>query len=425
MADDAVLKSDEMYSLDGGGVLHVFRKDGTLKVLSPGDVEFVLVGGGGAGGDHRGGGGGGGGVVTNAAYYLAQGDYPITVGVGQKRAFTEYVLNETGEVKTNRLFSLQAGQTVTTNKFPTVDATATTFGSLFTAYPGGGGGTVRNNGSSGASGGGGGGFGGENKKGGDALYSDQDNLGHAGGSTLNITSLGASGAGGGGAGSPGEDRTQKAGSSWELEGGRGGTGVVTRITGKDFWVGGGGNGQGVTTTVPGGGGLGSTSTSSTSVGKGGNGSAMTGGGGGGSGDRGNNEGLGGDGGSGVALFRTSGELPVIPFAKDVRATGGKTVERSADGVRWCIHTFTTDDTFVLPQATKVEMLLVGGGGGGGSGGGATQAGGGGGAGRVLVMTNFLAAGEYPVVVGQGWRVGCQRHVQRFQRIRGPRRRSRR
>ena len=133
MADDAVLKSDEMYPLDGGGVLHVFRKDGTLKVLSPGDVEFVLVGGGGAGGDHRGGGGGGGGVVTNAAYYLAQGDYPITVGVGQKRAFTEYILNETGEVKTNRLFSLQAGQTVTTNKFAAVAATVTTFGSLFTA----------------------------------------------------------------------------------------------------------------------------------------------------------------------------------------------------------------------------------------------------------------------------------------------------
>ncbi len=398
-AEDATLMSDEMYSLEGGGVLHVFRQDGTLKVKSPGNISFVLVGGGGAGGDHRGGGGGAGGVITNAAYYVDAGNYAISVGIGEKAAFTEYVNNETGETKTNRLWG--TGISVTTNEIAAIAATSTTFGDLFTAYPGGRGGNVRSRGYDGASGGGGGGFGKEPYSGGKAIYADAGNLGHAGGSSLWMEGT-ASGAGGGGAGSPGEDRTNAVGNVNLLIGGHGGTGVVTRITGRDFWVGGGGNAQGVSDWVaPGGGGIGTSSTSSTLVKKGGNGAAYTGGGGGGSGDFGNNEGLGGDGGSGVALFRTEGALPEIAFAKDIRATGGTINEKSVKGTRWCIHTFTESGTFTLPQGTVVEMLLVGGGGGGGTAGFNDCAGGGGGGGSVVVSTNYIAAGSYEVVVGLG------------------------
>jgi hypothetical protein len=397
-AESAVLQSDEMYPLEGGGVLHVFRKDGTLKVKSAGDVSFVLVGGGGAGGSTRGGGGGAGGVVTNAAYHLDAGDYPITVGRGQVRAFTEYILNETGAVKTNRTFTLTEGQTVTTNEIAEVAATATMFGDLFTAYPGGRGGDVRQGGKDGASGGGAGGYWKtESHSGGAACYADKGNLGHAGG---NAAMVAAHGAGGGGAGSPGEDRSTVDDNLYSPIGGRGGTGVVTRITGKDFWVGGGGNGMALTDFVPGGGGIGGSS-SSTSVGKGGNGAPYTGGGGGGSGSTGNNGGLGGDGGSGVVLVRTEGTLPETIYAATLRATGGTTKERTLNGERWCIHTFTEDGTLELPAGTTVEMLLVGGGGGGGNGGGAGCAAGGGGGGRVIVATNYLSAGSYAVVVGQG------------------------
>lgn len=399
-ADDAVLQSGEMYPLADGGVLHVFRQDGTLKVKSPGNISFVLVGGGGAGGDHRGGGGGAGGVVTNAEYYLNAGSYNISIGTGAKQAFTEYILDETGEVKTNRAFTVSDGQTVTTNKYAAIAATATTFGDLFTAYPGGNGGGVRAGGSDGASGGGGGGFMKEPKSGGKAIYADAGNLGNAGGTSLWMESPGATGAGGGGAGTPGEDRTNHVDNIYSMIGGHGGTGVVTRITGKDFWIGGGGNAQGVSDVVPGGGGKGTASTSS-AVNKGGNGAAYTGGGGGGSGSGGNDGGLGGDGGSGVAFFRTEGALPEIIFSDGVRGTGGTIKEKSSHGARWCIHTFTEDGTFTLPEGTVVEMLLVGGGGGGGAGGGNQHAAGGGGGGRVVVSTNYLAAGSYAVVVGQG------------------------
>ena len=62
---------------------------------------------------------------------------------------------------------------------------------------------------------------------------------------------------------------------------------------------------------------------------------------------------------------------------------------------YCIHTFTTNDTFTISSATVINILLVGGGGGGG-----TNGGGGGGAGDVIISTISIV-GTNSVIIGFG------------------------
>lgn len=85
-------------------------------------------------------------------------------------------------------------------------------------------------------------------------------------------------------------------------------------------------------------------------------------------------------------------------------TGGTVVEfNDPDGaVTWRVHSFFGSGTLTLPVATQVEYLIVGGGGGGGgitnvNAGGA----GGGGAGGLRQGMRAVAAGSFPITVGQG------------------------
>ena len=77
------------------------------------------------------------------------------------------------------------------------------------------------------------------------------------------------------------------------------------------------------------------------------------------------------------------------------ATGG--TEAIVPGTGDVTHTFTSDGTFTLSQATTVRLLVVGGGGGGGR----DCAGGGGGGGVIAVDSVVLPAGSYTVTVGAG------------------------
>ena len=88
--------------------------------------------------------------------------------------------------------------------------------------------------------------------------------------------------------------------------------------------------------------------------------------------------------------------PISQFV-GVVATGGTVTEIAQDGIRYRVHTFTSDGTFEVTRGGEVEYLVVAGGGGGAMG-----AGGAGG-----LLSNVGAAGlavspqTYPVVVGGG------------------------
>ncbi|HRY30975.1 MAG TPA: prepilin-type N-terminal cleavage/methylation domain-containing protein [Candidatus Paceibacterota bacterium] len=75
------------------------------------------------------------------------------------------------------------------------------------------------------------------------------------------------------------------------------------------------------------------------------------------------------------------------------ATGGTVTE---DG-SYCVHTFTSDDTFTALTTLTADILVVGGGGGGGR----HAAGGGGGGGVIELDGESLDAGDYSVTIGDG------------------------
>lgn len=100
----------------------------------------------------------------------------------------------------------------------------------------------------------------------------------------------------------------------------------------------------------------------------------------------------------LVTFAVGALVSAVAGADQVVATGGvQSVVYAAD-CAYRVHTFLTNGTLSVSQPGKVDILLVGGGGGGGSG-----SGGGGGGGVVKVLTNFVisAAGDYPVIIGQG------------------------
>ena len=70
------------------------------------------------------------------------------------------------------------------------------------------------------------------------------------------------------------------------------------------------------------------------------------------------------------------------------------------GQTWKVHTFTSNGTLNVTNATvPFNVLIVGSGGGGGAGSGAQQAGGGGGGGGIRITTVSLTTGNQSVVVG--------------------------
>jgi phage tail-like protein len=238
--------------------IHTFTSSGTLTMVSPGDVEYLVVGGGGAGGSHTGaglGGGGAGGLLTG--FTSLTGTQTITVG---------------------------AGGTATTDQ-DGGDGSNSSIGSLFVAIGGGGGaGPTPGNGRSGGSGGGASNwrasFGGAG--------SGTAGQGNAGGNSNSTNGRGGGGGGAGGAGGDGNGTL----------GGGGGIGSTSFITGTGTAVvyaggGGGGDDDAVALGGLGGGGNGATPSVAATAG-----AANTGGGGGG-GYTGN----GANGGSGIVIIR--------------------------------------------------------------------------------------------------------------------------
>ena len=263
-----------------GGVpyrIHYFTQVGTdtFTVTNSGQVEYLIVAGGGGGGSDRAGGGGAGGVLTGFFNVVSQ-SYSVSVGGGGAGGPSD--------------------QTQGTN-----GGNSSAFG--FTAIGGGGGGHSNGGnptpGNSGGSGGGGSGTDNASAAGGLGIPG-QGNNGGAG--DFGPGTAGCSG-GGGGAGSPGENGISP------RQGGNGGSGILSSITGNNkFYASGGGGGidQRLALTRGfggiGGGGDGGDSTDGLNDAQ--DGLTNTGGGGGGGGrDPTNSNENGGNGGSGIVIIR--------------------------------------------------------------------------------------------------------------------------
>lgn len=248
----------------GGYRIHTFTSSGTFTMVSPGDVEYLVVAGGGGGGrrtnNHAGGGGGGGGVLSGSVSISAT--QSITVGAGGTGATSDYTSGQNGG--------------------------NSTIGALVTALGGGGGSGTVNPAPSGGSGGGGFGSQGSQSNNGGSGTAGQ---GHAGGKGNNNSGASVlAGGGGGGAGAVGQNGTAG-------KGGNGGIGVSSSISGSSTYYGGGGGGGAYTQGTGGTGGGGEGGQSGSRTGK--NATDGTGGGGGGPFQENN----AGNGGSGIVIIR--------------------------------------------------------------------------------------------------------------------------
>lgn len=272
-------------------------------------IDYLLVAGGGAGGpanttNSAGGGGGAGEVVATSANFSV-GSYAVTIGAGGTASSTIGLASDGNE-------SNIAG----------ID-TATGGGS------GGRGATTTTDGRNGGSGGGGGGV------------QSTPTIGNGGtGSAGNDGGVGSDSGIGGGGGGAGAD-----GAAAGANGGNGGVGITSSISGTSTYYGGGGGGGydsgagSAGTGGNGGGGAGGKTATGTA------GTANTGGGGGGAGTTGATI-LGGDGGSGIAIFSyTSGS--VLATGGTVTKVGTKT-----------IHTFTTDGVFEVVWINPGGLYFV-------------------------------------------------------------------
>jgi hypothetical protein len=250
---------------DGSYWYHIFRSDGTFTPTRSLTADYLVIAGGGAGGNGKGGGGGAGGLRC-------------TVGATGGGGTLESALSLTATAYTVTVGAGGAGGGANTNKG--VSGSNSVFSSITSTGGGGGGSNSNTTGANGGSGGGG------------------SNAGLKGTGTANQGYDGANsgganvGSGGGGAGSAGVD--------FVLNGGPGGNGVTTSISGTSTTYAGGGGGGVVTTQTIGsgtnGGGNGGNSASPT----GGSGTTNTGSGGGGGGSTNGN---GGSGGSGIVIVR--------------------------------------------------------------------------------------------------------------------------
>lgn len=301
------------------------------------DVQFLVVGGGGGGGCCTSGpGGGGGGVVTGLVYSLAKEvSVGVKVGVG-------------GEGKTTA--STGAAQSSVAGGASYFEVGGTRY---ITAY--GGGRATTGNGGSGGSGAGGR----PKKTGGSAtqgsIGTDLDGLiyaakfGNAGGAGTDGSSFG--GGGGGGAMEAGGDATAS-------KGGDGGAGLVCDITGTSVTYGSGGGGT--------------SNLSKATQGTSGEGAGTAGAsthalrcappnqGGGGGGAHSNSKSdykRGGDGGSGIVVFRykIASNIAVVPTFESKVYTGETLTADVADGTG---YTVTQNDGGIDVGDYDVVLTLV-------------------------------------------------------------------
>lgn len=186
-------------SIRGGFKYHTFRSTGTLQVVEPGDVEYLVVAGGGGGGgiptDAAGGGGGAGGMRFGRSS-LSAAIHTVTVGSG-------------GSAQSN--------------------GSNSSLGSIVSSTGGGAGGDSTLGGVNGGSGGGVGNRGATARSGGTGV-SGQGNRGG------NHSGTGGGATGGGGAGSAGQDSTV----SGDNAGTNGGDGLVWPSGSFTYYAGGGG-----------------------------------------------------------------------------------------------------------------------------------------------------------------------------------------
>jgi hypothetical protein len=275
-------------SVVDGYKIHTFTSSSNFNVVTPGVVEYLIIGGGGGGGGTHGGGGGGGGFIQGHTL-VKSGSHSIVVGGG--------------------------GAGSTAQGANGVNSTA--FG--FTAVGGGGGGrgynaTDSSLGNIGGSSGGSGPFvltGSDSRDFGKVPEKTYTNRyqGNGGGGGNNTGGAGHGGGGGGAGGGGGNATTTSDYYAGNGISGAGGSGLVSYITGSLVIYAGGGSGgrwsgsqsinvQGGVGGTNGGGGIGgATGLSGMAATAGG---INTGGGGGGGSDSG---GRGGNGGSGIIVLR--------------------------------------------------------------------------------------------------------------------------
>jgi hypothetical protein len=257
-----------------GYQIHTYTTVGTsgFTPAVSGFVDVLVVAGGGGGGQNAGGGGGGGGVIEHTIPVIANQQYTVTVGAGG--------------VPNNASSGLASA---------TCNGGNSIFGPLVAV--GGGAGIQTGCGVAGGSGGGG-------ADGGELLLGSRGGgcvakQGNPGGNGLFQGGVPRSSGGGGGAGERGADTFSAS------EGGRGGNGKASTISGSLQYYAGGGGGSahaGSTTAVGGlgGGGNGGLAGGSATTGLGVNGTDGRGGGAGGGSGGGIN---GGTGGSGIVIVR--------------------------------------------------------------------------------------------------------------------------
>jgi hypothetical protein len=275
-------------SVVDGYKIHTFTSSSNFNVVTPGVVEYLIIGGGGGGGGTHGGGGGGGGFIQGHTL-VKSGSHSIVVGGG--------------------------GAGSTAQGANGVNSTA--FG--LTAVGGGGGGrgydaNVSSFGNIGGSSGGSGPFvltGSDSRDFGKVPEKTYTNRyqGNGGGGGNNTSGAGHGGGGGGAGGSGGNATTTSDYYAGNGISGAGGSGLVSYITGSMVIYAGGGSGgrwngsqsinvQGGVGGTNGGGGIGGANGASGMAANAGG--INTGGGGGGGGDAG---GRGGNGGSGIIVLR--------------------------------------------------------------------------------------------------------------------------
>lgn len=292
-------------------------------------VWTLLVGGGGGGGmgsTRQGGGGGGGGVIDVPALPITAGAYPITVS-GTAAGATSTAANGTS------------------------GGSSTAFG--LTAGGGGGGASGSNVGGSsgsvnGCGGGGAGGANGQDTGGGGGYYGPPTGgtvfmdagSGPGGNGKGATTTSSRAGGGGGGCANASLDQGTPGGNAGTTNGGIGGAGLASSISGSSVKYGGGGGGGGTTGGTAADGGAGG------SNGAGSNGPANRGAGGGGA----NSTGPGGDGSAGVVIiaYKTDGSDGV-----STASTGGTITTSGA----YTIHTFTSDGTFTAVLVSEVKTVM--------------------------------------------------------------------
>lgn len=256
--------------------IHTFLSSGTFITDKNINVDVLVVAGGGGGGSHVGAGGGAGGLIYQTDFFVGNGNYSVTVGLG-------------GD-----------GASAPTKGY---NGQYSIFSSL-TAI-GGGGGQSWSSGGPGAHGGSGGG----SIEAGSVstCVEGQGNPGGVGAFTTVWADDFSGASGGGGAGGPGHNGV------YPGVAGAGGIGRQISISGSPVWYAGGGGASSNTAVYVGVGGLGGGASGANNPLPA---TPNTGGGGGGAGD----PNLGGSGGSGIVIIRylTSSTIsfifqPVITF----------------------------------------------------------------------------------------------------------------